>query len=151
MTTIEAKGQNGAVTFDGTYITIIRKGFGSRMMGQVKGEKRILVSTLTAVQLKSVGMMNGYIQFTLPGGNESRSNRTVDAAKDENTVTFTKKQQPQFVELREAVEKAMANSHNPQQATSSSVADELGKLGLLVQQGLLTPEEYQEQKARLLA
>jgi len=44
-------------------------------------------------------MLNGFIQFSVPGGNEARSkfgSQTMDAVKDENSVVFTRKQQAGF-------------------------------------------------------
>lgn len=154
MITINAHGGT-AVTFDGQYLTINRHGFLARAtLG--KGEKRLHVSQISAVQWKPAGpVMNGFIQFTVPGGNEVRGRfgtQTNTAAKDENSVIFTRKQQPEFEKLRAALDAAIATQHAPQPvpATPVSVADELTKLNELLQQGVLTPEEFAAQKARLL-
>ena len=71
-------------------ISIIRKGFINLVNQGIKGEKTIPFKNISAVQLKKPGMSNGYIQFTLLGGNESRGG-ILAATKDENTVMFTKK------------------------------------------------------------
>jgi len=66
----EVQGRNGVVSFDGPFVTINRKGFVARATVG-KGEKRIPVGSISAVQLKPAGpMMNAFIQFTMPGGNE---------------------------------------------------------------------------------
>ena len=63
-----------------------------------KGEKRIPLASITAVQWKPAGpIMSGFIQFTIPGGNEVRSrygSQTRDAGKDENTVIFYRGSSP---------------------------------------------------------
>ena len=87
--TVEVKGVNGTVRFDGQMITIARKGFLARAsIG--KGDKQIPLAHVTAVQFKPAGrMVNGFIQFTLGGGNEKQSafgSQSMDAAKDENSV-----------------------------------------------------------------
>ncbi|QFZ73999.1 DUF4429 domain-containing protein [Streptomyces fagopyri] len=152
---IEVKGHTGQVVFDGEYVTITRKGFNARMTVG-KGEKRIHVSQISGVQWKPAGMMvNGFIQLTVPGGNERRSafgSQTTNAVKDENSVVFTKKQMPEFEKVRTEIEAAIAAHHAPQAqaAAAGSVADELAKLGALREQGLLSPEEFEQQKARLL-
>ncbi|MES4891409.1 DUF4429 domain-containing protein [Streptomyces sp. NPDC096012] len=155
---IEVKGKSGQVQFDGQYVTITRKGFLARSLVG-KGEKRLHISQISSVQWKPAGaVVNGFIQFGLPGGVERRSkfgNQTQDALKDENSVVFTKQQMPQFEELRQALDAAIAQHHAPQQPTSApspapSVADELTKLGQLLQQGILTQAEFEQQKARLL-
>ena len=80
------------------------------------------------------------------GGNESRiagfGKQSVDAAKDENSVLFTKKQQPAFEELQAAVEEAIQGPH-PATAVpqASSTADEIGKLAALRDAGAISEEE----------
>lgn len=88
---LQVKGHNGTISFDGTVVTIARTGFMARAtIG--KGEKRIPVRQITAVQFKPAGvLMNGYIAFTIGGGNEQRSRfgaQTYQAAQDENAVVF---------------------------------------------------------------
>ncbi|MFE5139264.1 DUF4429 domain-containing protein [Streptomyces fagopyri] len=153
---IEVSGQGGQIQFDGQYVTITRKGFLARATVG-KGEKRLHISQIAGVQWKPAGaMVNGFIQFTVPGGSERRSafgSQTTNAAKDENSVVFTKKQMPEFEKLRAALDAAIAAHHAPPAppAAAGSVADELAKLGALREQGLLSPEEFEQQKARLLA
>jgi hypothetical protein len=151
---MEVKGHGGQVQFDGQYVTITRKGFLARSVVG-KGEKRLHISNITAIQWKPAGaVVNGFIQFTVPGGNERRSsfgNQTNAAMKDENSVVFTKAQMPAFEKLRATIEAAVAQQHAPQVAHQPvSTADELAKLGALLQQGLLTQQEFDLQKARLL-
>ncbi|MFE4651548.1 DUF4429 domain-containing protein [Streptomyces sp. NPDC056707] len=152
---MEAKGHGGQVDFDGQYVTIKRKGFLARSVVG-KGEKRLHISNITAVQWKPAGMMvNGFIQFTVPGGNELKSSfgsQTSSAMQDENSVVFTKQQQPKFEILRAAIDTAIVQHRAPQvaQVRLVSVADELAKLGTLLQQGMLTQREFDQQKARLL-
>jgi Domain of unknown function (DUF4429)/Short C-terminal domain len=153
---IEVSGQGGQVQFDGQYVTITRKGFLARATVG-KGEKRLHISQITAVQWKPAGaFVNGFIQFTLPGGNERRSafgSQTKSAAQDENSVVFTKQQQSQFEKLRAALDQAIASQHAPQgqASASSSLADELSKLAALRDQGILSDAEFEQQKARLLS
>ncbi|MFE9593596.1 DUF4429 domain-containing protein [Streptomyces sp. NPDC006294] len=156
LTMIEVSGQGGQIVFDGQYVTITRKGFLARAT-HGKGEKRLHISQISAVQWKPAGaMVNGFIQFTVPGGNEVRGrlgSQTSNAAKDENSVIFTKQQQPEFEKLRSVLDQAIAAQHAPQHAAAAapvSVADELAKLGTLLQQGLITQQEFEQQKARLL-
>lgn len=152
---IEVKGRNGQVRFDGQYVTITRKGFLARS-SVGKGEKRLHISQITAVQWKPAGWAwNGFIQFTLPGGNEQQSgfgSQTMRAASDENSVTFTTKQMPEFERLRAAIDEAIARQHAPQAAGSSriSTADELAKLAALRDQGIITDADFEAAKAKLL-
>lgn len=154
---IEVKGHTGEIQFDGQFVTITRKGIGARLTVG-KGEKRLHVSQISAMQWKPAGLMvNGFIQFTVPGGTERRSafgSQTSSAVQDENSVVFTRKQQAEFEKLRGAIDAAIAAQRQPQApaaAVAPSVADELTKLAQLHQQGLLTDAEFAQQKARLLA
>lgn len=109
--TITAKGYLGAqITFDGRTVEIARKGLAALSGGS--GSKRIPVRAITAVQLKPAGVLtNGFIQFTIAGGNEVRAQwgrQTFDAAGDENSVIFRRKDTAQFEELRAAVEDAIS-------------------------------------------
>lgn len=152
---IEAVGKAGQIHFDGQYITITRKGFLARSIVG-KGEKRLHIAQISGVQWKPAGpLVNGFIQFTLPGGIERRSARgsqTQQALKDENSVVFTKAQQPAFEALRTALDEAIARQHapTPQQAAAPSAADELTKFGNLLQQGLITQQDFDTAKARIL-
>ncbi|MFD5117148.1 DUF4429 domain-containing protein [Streptomyces sp. NPDC058391] len=152
----EALGVGGHVAFDGQYVTITRKGFLARATVG-KGEKRLHVSQIGAIQWKPAGpIMNGFIQFTLPGGNERLSHfgsQTSSAGKDENSVVFDKKRQPEFEALRSDVEAAIVQHHAPKPSgapAAESLADELTKLAALRDRGVLSPQEFEQQKARLL-
>lgn len=155
---MKVEGRGGEVEFDGNFIAIRHKGaLGRLTVG--KGEKRIPLSSITSVQIKPAGaLVNGYIQFSLPGGNEKRATfgrQTLDAAEDENSVIFTKAQEPQFIKLRDAIESAMVARSNPQvhvapQVSSTSKLDELKKLAELRDSGILTEDEFALEKARIM-
>lgn len=147
---IEAAGQGGQMLFDGQYVTITRNGFLARAT-HGRGDKNIPITAISAVQWKPAGLTNGFIQLSIGGADRqaAKGGRTMNAAKDENSVVFTKKQQPQFEVLRAALEQAIAGQHTPV-APAPSVADELGKLAGLHRQGVLSDQEFAAQKARLL-
>jgi hypothetical protein len=108
---IEAKGKSGFVRFDGRMLTIAHTGF---MTPVGRHEKQIPLRHLSAVQFKNPGWFtNGFIQFTLSGGIERRSewgSATFSAASDENSVVFTRAQSRAFEEVRDAVLEAMRDS-----------------------------------------
>ncbi len=156
---IHAKGTNGQITVDDDFVTLHRKGFNARV--QVgKGEKRLPISTIAGVQWKPAGaLVEGFLQFSVPGGNEKRSalgSATKGARQDENSVTFRRAQQSEFEAVRGFVENAIAKRGSGgqtivHQAAAPDIADQLGKLAALRDQGILTDEEFAAQKARLLA
>ena len=73
------------------------------------------------------------------------------ATQDENTVLFTQAAAAEFLELRDEVERRIALPNLATQETSStSLVDELAKLGDLRDRGILTDEEFAAQKAIFL-
>ena len=148
-----AIGMGGQIDVDENWVTIRRKGVLAKLGQGLKGEKRILIANITAVQLKMPGLTNGYIQFTVPGGNESKRG-VFDAAKDENSVVFTSRQKDKFWIIRDHIEAVIIARSRPAPipapAASSSLADELKKFAELRDSGVLTANEFAQQKARLL-
>jgi len=110
--TITANGRNGQVSFDGKTVTITREGLAARAT-HGRSEKSIPLRQITAVQFKPVSMLTtGYIQFTVPGetsNNKGKGARAFDAAKDENSVIFLKKQEDEFRDLKQAIQAAIAD------------------------------------------
>lgn len=106
---LEARGKTGKIVFDGQFVELRRTGRGRTTVG--KGSKRIPVRSITAVQWKPAGMfVSGFMQFTIPGGNERTSRpgkATVAAAQDENSIVFGKRQMSEFETIRNAIERAM--------------------------------------------
>jgi hypothetical protein len=113
----------------------------------LKGDKRIPYSSITAVQFKRSGLMDGYIQFSLAGGNESRGG-VLAASRDENSVCFSDNEL--FERARDEIEKRIAVRASAPAPIVQSVADQLDKLASLVDRGLLSKEEFEEQKRVLL-
>lgn len=150
---IEAKGHNGQVTFDGATVTISRKG-GLARLTVGKGSKAIPVQHITAVQMKqATSLVNGFIQFSIPGGNERRSGfgtQTAGAVADENSVLFRKSQMADFERLRDAVQDRISGGQAPSPAARVDVADQLTKLAALRDSGVLSDAEFDAEKAKLL-
>lgn len=150
--TLLAMGVNGYCSFDGKHLTLQPLGIGRLTVG--KGVKSIPLQSVVAIQVKPAGpVVNGFIQFTVPGGNERRSEfgrQTVSAAGDENSIVFTRMQEAAFLSLRDAIEAAQSDRHTSQGAPSSPVLDQLAQLAGLRDSGIVTPEEFEEKKAELL-
>lgn len=154
---MEVKGHNGTVTCDDTFVTITRKGALARMTVG-KGDKRVPIASINAVQWKPAGaMVNGYIEFSMGGGNENRSkfgSATVDAGKNENAVLFTKKQMPEFETLRAFIENKIVarHAHAGQSAqVAPDLAGQIKQLAELRDQGILSSDEFDAKKADLLS
>ncbi|MBW3610370.1 MAG: SHOCT domain-containing protein [Actinobacteria bacterium] len=147
---LTAKGApgSGTLTVDDTAVTISRTRWQS-LGPKARGDKRIPISSIGAVQWRdATNVTSGYIQFTIAGAVE-RGGGAFKAANDENSVLFTKKQQPEFEAIRSFIEARLGRSQAG--APTASVAEQLTQLAQLHQQGLLTAEEFAGQKARLLS
>ncbi len=146
-------GVDGDLEVFDDYLTITPRGVLGFLNKGIKGSKRIPFTSITAVQHKKAGFTSGYLQFTLPGGVESQ--RGVFAAvKDENTFMYRPAVEAQVQEALafiEAARRRPAATHVvAASGAASSVADELVKLASLRDRGLLTAEEFETQKGRLL-
>ncbi|MCU1458473.1 MAG: hypothetical protein JWL73_2565 [Actinomycetia bacterium] len=153
-----AKGRTGTLEVDDTFVTIRRKGgFAKVSYGWTRGEKRIPIASITAVQFKRSGVSVGYIQFTIAGGNES-TRGVRSAVKDENSVAFVKRRQGEFERIRDHIEGILVARHAPQahaptviqSASAPTLAEQLRDLAGLRDDGILTADEFEAQKARLL-
>ncbi|GAB2912979.1 DUF4429 domain-containing protein [Streptomyces mayteni] len=155
-----AKGNNGTISFDGRTIIIERRGFIARVfVGGGGGNKTIHITSVTAVQWKNASFIAGFIQLTISGGSDFRArsgkNRR-DALLDEYSVTFQARQQAAFEQVRDAIQQAITAQHTPQApaptppAAAPPIADELTKLAALRDQGVLTDQDFEQAKNRLL-
>lgn len=149
MVSLEAKGVNGQITFDGATVVIRREGFFGRT-SHGRSEKSLAVKSIGAVQFKpATALVNGHIQFSVSGESSRHSigfGRSQDAAKDENAVIFKKNQSPEFEVIRDAIRAAQASGESP----APDLADQLAKLAVLRDQGVLTGDEFEAKKAQLL-
>lgn len=133
-------------------VTITPKGIFGAINKGFKGTKIIPFTSITAIQFKKSGILSGYLQFTIPGGNESRGG-VFDATKDENSFLFAGTKANEDAEkIKNYIEKQIQKLRNPvaPRQESSSISSELEKLGELKNKGVLTDEEFQAAKKRLL-
>jgi len=104
MDKVSAKGIGGQITLTGKRVIIKRQGLLAKAGHGYKGDKEIPLKNITAVQFKVPGSVtNGYIQFSILGGVEAKGG-AFDAASDENSVMFTKKQEGAFFEVKKYID-----------------------------------------------
>lgn len=133
-------------------VTITPKGVLGFLNKGIKGTKEIPFMSIVAVQFKEAGtVFSGYLQFTIPGGNESRGG-IFAATKDENTFMFARTENNAMArEIKEYIDGAIRKSRTPQaSAPASNLSDELQKLAQLKEQGILSEEEFQATKRKLI-
>ncbi len=133
-------------------VTITPKGVLGFLNKGIKGTKEIPFTSIVAVQFKEAGaVFSGYLQFTIPGGNESKGG-IFAATKDENTFMFAQaKNNAQAKEIKEYIDGAIRRSRAPQAAVPvTNLSDELLKLGQLRGKGVLSEDEFQAAKKKLI-
>ena len=100
-----ARGLNGQVELYEHCVRIKRRGCLGvlfQLSYGMKGDKDILLDSITGVQLKAAGFGNGYIRFEFPGANEPRGGLSI-AKRDENAIEFSRWRQKEFEALRDAI------------------------------------------------
>jgi len=148
---VQAKGTTGVVIADDDAVTITRQGMRALLNYGSAGTKRIPLSSITAVQFRAAGGLSGYIQFTILGGVENRGGM-LESGNDENSMQFARKQQADFEKLRAFVEGRIGARGSAAPGPSQvSVADEIRKLADLRDSGVISDDDFEKQKNRLLA
>ncbi len=131
-------------------ITIRRRGLLNAVNVGLTGEKDIYLPTITGIQVKKPGLTVGYIQFMARGSQDNKGGVT-GAVQDENTIVFAGKKNYQLAQDMKKKIEELIHQPLPSLAPPVSTADELAKLAALKEQGILTAEEFDEQKKLLLS
>lgn len=133
-------------------VTITPKGVLGFLNKGIKGTKEIPYISIIAVQFKEAGaVFSGYLQFTIPGGNESGGG-IWSATRDENTFMFAHTENnPMAKQIKDFIDSAIRESRSPRAGPSpTNLSSELAALAVLREQGHLTEEEFQAAKRRLI-
>jgi hypothetical protein len=190
---MEAIGTTGKVKVDDVFVTISHEGstglnkLTNRLNQGYKGEKKIAIAQISAIQFKGVGGMGkglssrinktpglgalnklsgntagatGYIEFVVIGSSENKGRALLGGlnamASNENAVMFGPDQEEAFSEIREYIENKIRERYTTlpaQQATSVAtpdVATQINSLKQLLDNGVLTDDEFQKAKAKIL-
>ena len=134
-------------------LEIVTAGLSGFVLKGLKGTKTIPFLSISGIQFKEAGTWSGagYLQFTIPGGNESRQG-LFDATMDENTFMF-RSDNERATKIKNYIETRIRELRTPQpQQTQSapSFSAELEKIAALHKQGILSDDEFQQAKSRLL-
>ncbi len=112
-------------------------------------QKTIPINNVISVQIKKPGFTGGYLYFQTVGGLNNSSMKTVnDFIKDENTIVInSKKKYEVALQIKEYIEKMQSSTNSINQFSS---ADELIKYKQLLDDGVITQEEFNSKKKQLL-
>lgn len=147
------KGANGQLYVYENKIEITRKGMWAFANQGLKGTKTIPISEIKSIQVKKSGIVQGYIQFGISGSIENQGGYQ-SANHDENTVTFLDASCNQIaLNIKSYIEDTIVTKSNSQNTIiqqSYSSADELKKYKELLDDGVITQEEFDAKKKQIL-
>jgi len=133
-------------------LTITPRGFLGFMNKGFKGTKTIPFASISATQFKAAGpVFSGFIQFSIPGGNESRGG-VFSGTKDENTLMFGRQKNNELAtRIKNHIESRLRELRTKQTPQlPNNLADELQSLGQMRDQGILSEAEFTSSKKKLL-
>lgn len=140
--------------YDDRCVIVTKPGIGSLITGNVAdGEKTIYYTDCIGVQFKESHKLIGYLQ--LETASSSMNNRK-DNFFNENSFTFEETQisNEKMREIAEFIKEKIAatkqNKNAPVVTASVSSADELRKFKSLLDDGIITQEEFDKKKKELL-
>ena len=143
-------GVNGQIELYKNKIVITRQGLLAGVtQGFFKGNKEIFIRQISGIQVKYAEITNGYIQFTLSGGNENTQG-IWQATDDENTVMFSAAENETVKLMKTKIEELVENSTSAPIISQSSAADEIKKFKELCDSGIITQDEFDIKKKQLL-
>lgn len=144
------KSSKTTVILEGSFLRIKRKGLTNVINHGLDGEKSIDLRNVTSVQLKEPRITTGYLQFAFSGSNEGKSG-VFEAVKDENTIAFIKKDSEKAHEIKKYAENIMNSKYNSTPTASpASASEEIRKYKELLDDGIISEEEFQTKKKQLL-
>ncbi len=159
----EFKGQNGKIIVFDDHLAINRATLGGFIsQGGFSGERKFFYKDISSIEYKKPTFFaNGYIKIIVAGANETNAKvgllgSSFDSMKDQNTVVlraFTSKVGEETDRIYSIIMNKISEAKNIQPSinvTSNSKMDELKKLGELKASGVLTEEEFQKEKDKLL-
>ena len=157
---MELKATNGTLLVYNDRVVIKRKGLFAVASQGIKGDTVFFYNTLSGVDYKRPGMINGYMRFVTGGTVDFNSKsgliKTSKATtQDPNTVVLRafKSSTPKMADeiynlILQKINEAHSNAGTV--VNQLSGADEIVKYKNLLDQGIITQEEFDKKKSELL-
>lgn len=141
---MQFNGFRGSMELTDSLLKISKKG---------GGEHSLPLSKILSVIIKKPGLTsNGCIHIqTVASQGTSAAKSKLDYGMDINTVFFTKGSYQEALKFKDAIEDAIfKQNQDSEPVTQSDLVSQLQELKNLVEQGLITEEEYAQKKALIL-
>jgi len=158
----EFKGQNGKLIVFEDHIKISRATFGGFIsQGGSSGDRIYFYTDISSFEYKKPTFFaNGYFKVIIPGTHDTNAKvgllgSSMESMQDQNTVVlraFTGKVGEQADKVYQLIMDKLKEARKNKQDSpvSTSKMDDLKKLGELKAAGVLTDEEFQKEKEKLL-
>jgi hypothetical protein len=127
---IRKHGTKDELELDVDKVIIRKRGFANALASGMNGDRTILISSITAIQMLPGGMIRaGYILFSY-AGSKPFTGGLFKAASDPDTFLFMKELNEQVANFKAKVEKIISNSKKTASSNNNSgtLTDELRKL-----------------------
>ena len=151
------EGKNAILTLFEIKIEIKNKGLLKSITGQT--DRLIPLASMTGVQFKKSSFMTGtgYIRFMI-GAHDRNFGGIIGSIQnvnsDENTIHFGSNKNDEALAFKNKVEELMDQIHSASKSVTvinqQSSAEELKKFKELMDEGIITEEEFLEKKKQLL-
>ena len=160
MEIFKLKCTNGILLVYNDRVIISRKTALGFVSQGLKGDRTFFYKDLTSIEYKKPSVWaNGYIKFLTAGTMETKQNigflgnTTLEATKDPNTLilrAFNKEIPKKSEEIYNFILKKIEECKINNAQTNISNADEIMKFKKLLDEGIITQEEFEKKKKELL-
>lgn len=121
----------------------------------IQGERKIYYKQIASIQYKNASsLLSGFIEFYLDGHHGSKQGGgMLSGTQNENRFYFYKKHQSDMSKAYEYIQDKVKLAHSTiveTKANDNSSADELRKFKQLLDEGIITDEEFQSKKKEIL-
>tara|TARA_B100001121_G_C18493549_1_gene528508 strand:+ start:96 stop:569 length:474 start_codon:yes stop_codon:yes gene_type:complete len=135
-------------------IELVQTGLGSKVRKGIKGSKTVPFESITAIQYREGNnLTNGFVQISIKGYQESKKG-LLDAAQDENTIMFKKKDNEIFKKIADLIQekiKEFSSKASNNITSQISISEEIEKLNNLFKSGAISEEEFTKAKDKLIS
>lgn len=151
-TTKKLRWHGNEMELVGDQVIIRKYNFAGALVYGMIGDRSISIASITAIQVRHAVFLNpGRIIFSYPG-NKPFVGGVSQTWEDPDIFLFGVELNQQVEDFKNAVESIMRNMRQPAPPlNSTTLPDEIRKLAEMKQQGLLSEEEFESAKKKLLA
>lgn len=134
------KPQKATITLEDDSITIQKHGHFQKL----KGANRIPFSSISSMQYREAKLsVNGMLRFTITG------NSTLHGLlADDNSILFVKKNAAEVEAIRNFIQNKISSKNEI--SSSDNVTEEIRKFKALLDDGIISKQEFEEKKKQLL-